>query len=114
MSINELQLKLKQFAQVRDWEQFHTVRNLILALVGEVGELAETVQWLGDIDESYFENNPEKLHAISEEIADIFIYLLRIADVIGIDIEKVANEKIASNEVRYSLEKSKGNANKQK
>lgn len=113
MSINELQLILKQFAQVRDWEQFHTVRNLILALVGEVGELAETVQWLGDIEESYFENNPEKLQAISEEIADIFIYLLRIADVIGIDIEKVAKEKIASNEARYSVEKSKGNANKQ-
>ena len=114
MSINELQLKLRQFAIARDWEQFHSIRNLILALVGEVGELAETVQWLGEVEKDYFEKNPEKLKEFSEEIADIFIYLLRIADVTGIDIEKVASEKMISNESRYSVVKSRGNADKQK
>ena len=113
MSINELQLQLRQFAIARDWEQFHTVRNLILALVGEVGELAETVQWLGEVEKDYLKMNPEKLKEFSEEIADIFIYLLRIADVTGIDIEKVAIEKMTSNESRYSVEKSRGNAKKQ-
>lgn len=66
MSLNELQVRLRQFTDARDWEQFHTIRNLILALVGEVGELAESVQWLGEIDKDYFKIilknlNPSKM-----------------------------------------------------
>ena len=72
MRLNELQVRLRQFTDARDWEQFHTIRNLILALVGEVGELAESVQWLGEIDKDYFKDNPEKFESFKDEIADIF------------------------------------------
>ena len=112
MSLNELQVRLRQFTDARDWEQFHTIRNLILALVGEVGELAESVQWLGEIDKDYFKNNPEKFESFKDEIADIFIYLVRIADVSEIDLLQVASDKMKKNESRYTVENSKGNAKK--
>ena len=112
MSLNELQVRLRQFTDARDWEQFHTIRNLILALVGEVGELAESVQWLGEIDKDYFINNPEKFESFRDEIADIFIYLIRIADVSEIDLLQAASDKMKKNESRYTVENSKGNAEK--
>lgn len=113
MDITVLQKKISVFAQERDWESFHTVRNLIFALVGEVGELAESVQWLGEIDIEYLAQNPDTLKAISGEVADVFIYLVRLADIAKIDLEKVVEEKIVSNALRYTVEKSKGNAEKQ-
>ena len=112
MSLNELQVRLRQFTDARDWEQFHTIRNLILALVGEVGELAESVQWLGEIDKDYFKNNPEKFESFKDEIADIFIYLVRIADVSEIDLLQAASDKMKKNESRYTVKNSKGNAEK--
>lgn len=112
MTIEAIQLELRKFAQDRDWEQFHTVRNLILALVGEVGELAESVQWLGEIDATYFETNPEALYKIVEEVSDVFLYLLRLADILKVDIGNEALKKIAKNGLRYTEESSKGNARK--
>ncbi len=112
MTLNDLQAQLRQFTDARDWEQFHTIRNLILALVGEVGELAESVQWLGEIDKNYFKDNPEKFQSFKEEIADILIYLVRIADVSEIDLVQAALEKMKKNESRYTVENSKGSAEK--
>lgn len=112
MSIEELQRELDVFARERDWQQFHTIRNLIFALVGEVGELAESVQWIGEIDLEYFEKNVEVRQKVIEEIADIFIYLLRLSDVMGIRLLDEAREKMRKNELRYTKSSSKGNSRK--
>lgn len=112
MSIEEIQQELKSFAQERDWEQFHTIRNLIFAIVGEVGELAESVQWLGEIDKSYLNSNPDEYAKIVEEVADIFIYILRLSDVLGIDIADESMRKIEKNGLRYTKDSSRGNARK--
>ena len=113
MELRDLQLEIRAFAHDRDWEQFHTIRNLILALVGEVGELAESVQWLNEIDAEYLSKHPDKKFELKEELADILIYLLRLADVSDIDLIAAAKEKMAKNSHRYTVEKSKGNAEKQ-
>ena len=128
MEMSKLQSEIDQFAKERNWEQFHTLKNLILALVGEVGELAEIVQWKTD-SEIETELSPVGLLAraiteplsydsdlksrLEEELADVFIYLLRIASVSDIDLMKAAEIKMQLNRARYTIEKSKGNAKKQ-
>ena len=128
MEMSKLQSEIDKFAEERDWEQFHTVKNLILALVGEVGELAEIVQWKTDLEiETELSPAGLLLHALTEplsndsdlksrleeELADVFIYLLRIASVSDIDLMKAAEIKMQLNRSRYTIEKSKGNAEKQ-
>jgi dCTP diphosphatase len=112
MSIESLQAELASFARERDWEKFHSIRNLTLALVGEVGELAEVIQWDGEINLEHFANSPEKAKAFNEEIADVFLYLLRLADIAGIDIEKEAKLKMFSNAKKYPVSESFGNSKK--
>jgi dCTP diphosphatase len=123
-SLRILQEKIDDFANERDWQQFHTVKNLILALTGEVGELAEVVQWRTDneiqdeLSKNYFvimtEENKESFRfRFEEELADIFIYLLRLSSVADVDLIKAAKFKMQKNQFRYSVEKSKGNAKKQ-
>ena len=113
MDIDGLQEEIAHFASERDWEQFHTIKNLVLALVGETGELASVVQWLDGIDKSFLDSNQDIRQDLADELADVFIYLLRIADVSGIDIMNAAEEKMKKNSARYTIEKSFGNAEKQ-
>jgi NTP pyrophosphatase (non-canonical NTP hydrolase) len=113
VEINKLQEEIAQFAAERDWEKFHTVKNLVLALVGEAGELASVVQWLENVDKNFLESNEKIREELADELADVFIYLLRIADVAGIDITKAAQDKMHKNSNRYTIEKSFGNAEKQ-
>ena len=113
MDTQDLQEQIRKFAEERDWEQFHTIKNLILAISGELGELASVVQWISDIDSSSLEADPKLKAAFEEEVADIFIYLLRLADVSNIDLIKVTKEKMRENSLRYTVEKAKGNARKQ-
>ena len=112
MSFESIQKDLASFASERDWEQFHSIRNLVLALVGEVGELAEVVQWEGDIDKNFFVSNPEKSQAFKEELADVLLYLLRLADISGIDLEDAAKEKMILNAKKYPITESFGNSQK--
>lgn len=92
---------LRDFASARSWEQFHTPKNLSMALAGEAGELVAEFQWLTP-EESRQENLPvDKLSAIALEIADVQIYLLRLADVLGVDIPSAVRDKIAINEKRF-------------
>ena len=111
MSIEDFQREIAQFAEDRDWTQFHTVRNLILAIQAEVGELAEVVQWISDVDitDDWLQANRQRL---SEEWADVFIYLMRLAQISGIDPLDAAHEKIRINSEKYPVEKAKGNARK--
>jgi dCTP diphosphatase len=111
-SVAELTTLVRSFADSRDWQQFHTARNLVLALVGEAGELAAEFQWISDDTIANALQDADKREAVGSELADVFIYLLRLADVIGIDIAEELKKKIAINEKRYPIDKAKGSAAK--
>lgn len=109
-SIEELQARLRNFAADRDWEQFHDSKNLTMALAGEVGELIEHFQWLTP-DESWRAMEDAKTaEEISDELADVMIYLSRLADVLGVDLLGAAVERIERNENRYPAEQVRGRA----
>ena len=110
--IEVLKLRLREFAVARDWEQFHSVRNLILALVGEVGELAAEFQWISDEDIANALQDSSKRESVGSEIADVFIYLLRLSDITGIDLAEELKKKLAINEERYPADRAKGSAAK--
>ena len=109
--MDELKTAIAAFANDRDWDQFHSVRNLSLALMGEVGELAELLQWIDDNDVSKFLDSGGH-DRLGEELADILFYLVRLADVAGIDLSSAVKTKLKENSVKYPVEKSKGNAKK--
>ena len=113
-SLRDVRDHLRAFARERDWDQFHTPRNVCLALVGEVGELAECFQWKGD--DGAAEGLPgwsteKKLH-LSEELADVYLYLVRLSDKCGIDLPAAAARKIARNAAKYPAALVKGSAKK--
>jgi dCTP diphosphatase len=105
-SLVELRQKVDAFVNERDWAQFHSPKNLAMAMIVEAAELVEHFQW-DTIAESY-ELSSEKRQEVSHELADTFVYLLRLAEVTGIDLIKAANEKIALNAIKYPVEKAKG------
>jgi NTP pyrophosphatase (non-canonical NTP hydrolase) len=110
--IRTLSEKLREFARERDWEQFHTPKNLATALVVEAAELLEHFQWLRDHEGASL--SAEKLKQIEMEMGDVFIYLVRLADTLGIDLVAAAEEKMAINEARYPADKVRGKALKYK
>ncbi|WP_016910616.1 nucleotide pyrophosphohydrolase [Streptomyces xiaopingdaonensis] len=112
MSNTELQRLLEEFAKERDWEQFHNPKNLAMALAGEVGELVELFQWLSAEEAAEIMAEPRRAQAVREEVADVFSYLLRLADVTGVDLEEALRQKVALNRIRYPAELAKGNASK--
>jgi len=110
MDISKIQNQLEKFAVDRDWEQFHTPKNLSMALSVEASELVEIFQWLKP-EES---NSPsqKQIQEINSEVADIAMYLLRFCSVLGIDIEEAIEKKLERNAVKYPINLSKGNAQK--
>jgi len=108
--LDEIARKLEDFAVNRDWNQFHSPKNLSMALIVEVAELVEELQWLTEDQSKKLTN--EKLANVREEIGDIFIYLIRLSSKLKIDLISAANEKILKNELKYPVDKSKGNAKK--
>ena len=99
--IRELMVEIAAFADARDWDQFHTPKNLAMALVGEAGELVAEFQWLKPEESSLASMSKEKLRDIELEIADVTIYLLRLADKLDIEIANVVRDKIQINEKRF-------------
>lgn len=95
-----LETRLAEFAQERDWDCFHTPRNLILALTGEVGELAEIFQWRSDAESENIMQSDKAEH-VRQEVADVFLYLMRLSMVLGIDLDDAVRKKIALNAVKY-------------
>jgi NTP pyrophosphatase (non-canonical NTP hydrolase) len=93
--------RLRLFAAVRDWERFHTPRNLVLALCGEAGELAAELQWVPDTATADHLLDQAARSRLADEAADVLIYLVRFADVCGIDLLSEAYAKIDRNEVRF-------------
>ena len=103
-----LRRRLAAFAAERDWDQFHAPKNLAMALIAECAELVEHFQWLSTEQSAAL--TPEKMAAVRLELADILIYLVRIADKLNIDLIAAAADKIAINEERYPAEKVRGDA----
>ena len=99
--IKELTDEVRSFADVRDWHKFHTPKNLAMAVAGEAGELLAEFQWLTPEGSSLSALSAEQKKAIELEIADVQIYLLRLADVLEIDVATVVREKILINESRF-------------
>ncbi len=107
-SLDDLNRRLIRFAQERDWEQFHSPKNLAMALAGEVGELLEHFQWLTQAQSLALD--PDKKREVAHELADCFIYLVRIAERLNIDLVAAAYQKIAINEQRYPADRVRGDA----
>jgi NTP pyrophosphatase (non-canonical NTP hydrolase) len=105
-SLVELRQKIDGFVNERDWAQFHSPKNLAMAMIVEAAELVEHFQW-DTIQESY-DLSAEKRQEVAHELADTFVYLLRLSEVTGIDLIKAANDKIALNAIKYPVDKAKG------
>ena len=99
--IQSLATEIKKFADSRNWEQFHTPKNLSMAVAGEAGELVAEFQWLTAEESTRSNMSQEKLKDVELEIADVAIYLIRLADVLGVDISEVVRKKLAINESRF-------------
>ena len=99
--IQHLAAEIKKFADARDWEQFHTPKNLSMAVAGEAGELVAEFQWLTAEQSMRSALTAEKLQEVELEIADVAINLIRLADVLGVDIAEVVQKKLAINESRF-------------
>lgn len=99
---------LRQFAEERDWHKFHSPKNLVMALSGEVGELTEIFQWMSEADSLSAATSPKTAQAVRDELADVALYLVRLADVLGVDLNAAVSSKLASNAAKYPIELSKG------
>ena len=108
--MEEIKLRLRKFAKQRDWDQFHSPKNLSMALSAEVAEIVEHFQWLTEQQSNNLSR--DKLEEVETELADTLIYLIRLADKLGIDLLAAAQRKIEVNARKYPIEKVKGIAKK--
>ncbi|OGV74114.1 MAG: nucleotide pyrophosphohydrolase [Methylophilales bacterium RIFCSPHIGHO2_02_FULL_57_10] len=108
--LDALRERLRAFVAERDWEQFHSPKNLAMAMIVEAAELIEHFQWATEQESR--ELSPEKLAAVEQESADTFIYLLRLSDVLGVDLIDAAQRKMEINADKYPVEKVKGRNDK--
>ena len=110
MDLELLKQRLRHFAEERDWDQFHSPKNLSMALSAEVAEIVEHFQWL--TEEQSKNLSKDKLDEVETELADTLIYLIRLADKLGIDLTDAASRKIDVNESKYPKEKVRGSSKK--
>jgi NTP pyrophosphatase (non-canonical NTP hydrolase) len=108
--LESIKLRLREFAKERDWDQFHSPKNFSMAMIVECAELVEHFQWL--TDEQSKNLSTETLDEVSLEMADIMIYLIRLADKLEVDLLETVNRKMKMNAEKYPIEKSKGLATK--
>lgn len=110
MQFENLQIELRKFAKERDWEQFHSPKNLAMALAVEASELMEIFQWMSQEDSKTLSS--DLVESVAQEIADVQIYLARIADVLGVDIEKAVEAKLQTNKEKYPADRVRGSSKK--
>ena len=103
---------LETFAADRDWAQFHSPKNLVMALTGEVGEVNELFQWLTEQQSVAIAGDPARKQRVAEELADVLFYLVRLASVMDIDLNDAAVKKLALNAEKYPADKSRGSHKK--
>ncbi|WP_022920430.1 nucleotide pyrophosphohydrolase [Ornithinimicrobium pekingense] len=111
MDVTQEQQALREFAAERNWDQFHTPKNLAMALAGEAGELVALFQWLTPEQSKRIMDTTEA-EQVRDELADVLIYALRLADVLDVDLSTALQDKVAKNHARYSIERSRDNAAK--
>jgi NTP pyrophosphatase (non-canonical NTP hydrolase) len=112
VTLDDLAGELRRFAAQRDWEQFHTPKNLAMSLAVEVGELLEHFQWGSDAAIAEHLRSADGRTAVAEELADVLIYLVRLADVAGVDLLDSAAAKVAANAKRYPADEVRGSSAK--
>lgn len=110
--LDALTAALRRFADDRAWGQFHTPKNLVMALVGEVGELVEHFQWLTPEESLEVMADATSARRVADELADVLIYLVRLADVLGVDLLDASRTKLAANAERYPADRVRGSADK--
>ena len=108
--LRELRDALRQFAADRDWDQFHSPKNLALALSVEAGELLEHFQWVKEAESASM--TPEQRAHIAEELADVLLYLVRLADKLDVDLNSAARAKLELNAKKYPVDRARGNSKK--
>lgn len=99
MDLNQLMLDVRQFAQARDWERYHTPKNLCMAMSVEMAELVEHFQWA--TPEESQQLDAAKREAVEQEMADVLLYMIRLADVLNVDLEHAIRAKMVLNAVKY-------------
>jgi NTP pyrophosphatase (non-canonical NTP hydrolase) len=112
IDVTHLALVLREFSAERDWDQFHTPKNLAMALPVEAAELLEVFQWLTPEQSADIKTDPVRSKRVAEELADILIYLVRLADVLGIDLNQAVADKLAANARKYPVDRARGSAAK--
>jgi|SRR5678815_1546601 dCTP diphosphatase len=103
---------LRAFAEERDWKQYHSPKNLVMALSGEVGELSEIFQWLTEDASKGASRDPSCAQAIKDELADVLIYLVRLSDVLDVDLNAAVLHKLKINASKYPVSKARGTSKK--
>jgi dCTP diphosphatase len=106
--IEDLTRRMRQFTEARDWARFHDPKSLALALVGEVGELAELLQWVRYEDQADVVREQPLQGRFAEELSDVLLYLLRLADVVGVDLARAASDKLRTNDQRFPPDDHRG------
>lgn len=101
IDVSALVAALQRFADERDWNQYHSPKNLAMALTGEVGELVELFQWLSEEQSSSVAQDPKTARAVRDELADVLLYLVRLSSVLGVDLNEAVTHKLASNARKY-------------
>ncbi len=112
LAIEELQKKALDFVQKREWEQYQTARDICMALSIEASELLENFLWLKDDEVMCINKDLKKMSSIKEEVADVFYWLIRLSDILKIDLENAFVEKMKKNILKYPIDLSKGNRSK--
>ncbi|CAM6021397.1 unnamed protein product [Sphagnum balticum] len=110
VALTDLATHMADFAADREWDQFHSPRNLLLALVGEVGELSEIFQWKGEVPRGLADWNEADKEHLGEELSDVLLYLVRLADVCDIDLGTAALRKLQKNALKYPVSLCKGSS----
>ena len=108
--LDDLRDRLRRFAAARDWDQFHSPKNLAMALIAEAAELVEHFQWLTEAQSAAL--TPEKRVEVADELADVLVYVVRIADKLDVDLLAAVADKLRRNEAKYPVSRVKGSAKK--
>jgi dCTP diphosphatase len=112
VDIDGLSAALQKFADERNWAQFHTPKNLVMALTGEMGELAEIFQWMTEAQSKTAAMHSDTAQAVRDELADVLLYLVRLASVLDVDLDAAVRQKLVRNAEKYPVDKAYGSNRK--
>lgn len=112
IDVEKLDQEIETFISERDWDKFHSVKNLSMALSVECSELLEIFQWMSEEDSNEIQKNPKIQTQVEDELADIFYFLTRLVNKTGIDLEAAVERKLQKNREKYPVDKARGNSKK--